>query len=31
MFRDNKQLHNEIKSEKLIIFNLEKIGNLWAS
>ena len=31
MFRDNKQLHNEIKSENLIIYNLEKIGNLWAS
>ena len=27
----NKQLHNEIRSENLIIFNFAKIGNVWAS
>ena len=27
----NKQLHNEIRSENLIIFNFPKIGNVWAS
>ena len=27
----NKQLHNEIRSENLIIFNFTKIGNVWAS
>ena len=25
----NKQLHNEIKSENLVIFNFAKIGNVW--
>ena len=27
----NKQLHNEIRSENLIVFNFAKIGNVWAS
>ena len=27
----NKQIHNEVRSENLIIFNLVKIGNVWAS
>ena len=27
----NKQLHNEIRSENLIIINFAKIGNVWAS
>ena len=27
----NKQLHNEIKTENLIICNFAKIGNVWAS
>ena len=27
----NKQLHNEIRSENLVIFNFPKIGNVWAS
>ena len=27
----NKQLHNEIRSENVIIFNFAKIGNVWAS
>ena len=27
----NKQLHNEIRSENLIIFDFVKIGNVWAS
>ena len=27
----NKQLHNEIRSENLNIFNFKKIGNAWAS
>ena len=31
MFMIKKQLHNEIRSEKLLIFNFAKIGNVWAS
>ena len=27
----SKQLHNEVRSENLIIFNSAKIGNVWAS
>ena len=27
----NKQLHSEIRSGNIIIFNFAKIGNLWAS
>ena len=27
----NKQLHDEIRSKNLIIFNFAKIGNVWAS
>ena len=27
----NKQLHNDIRSENLIMFNPAKIGNVWTS